>query len=102
MAQEAEMTGQNTYSRNYKPIVGMAIAGFALAALFCKIDGEAAQGCSLLDTAAWVALEVLHPLILAAWQVLQAYGCDHHRPLECLLQMLVSFWPPMVTMAGAV
>jgi len=53
------MTGQFTYSRNVKPIVGVAIAGFVLATEFCKLGGAAAQGCNLLDKTAWVALEVL-------------------------------------------
>ncbi len=50
------MTGQYTYSRNCKLIVGVAIVGFALATLFCKLDVAAAQGCNLLDETAWIAL----------------------------------------------
>src|SRR5438477_578888 len=63
------MKAQYIYSRNGKTMVGVAIVGFVLAALFCKLDGAAAQRCNLLDKTAWAALEVLRSVImLADWQ----------------------------------
>jgi hypothetical protein len=63
-----------TNSRNSKPIIDVAIAGPVLATLSYKLD-MTAQGCSLLGKAAWAALDVLRPLILAAWQSLPAFPC---------------------------
>ena len=94
------MTGQFTYSRNVKPIVGVAIAGFVLATEFCKLGGAAAQGCNLLDKTAWVALEVLRPVILAAWQSVPACLCGDSRFLQHLLQIVASIWPLLCVIAG--
>src|SRR5207245_2183278 len=60
------MTEPNKYFRNCNLIVEIAAVGFALATLFYKLDGATAQGCNLLDKTAWVALDVLRPVILAA------------------------------------
>jgi hypothetical protein len=94
------MTGPYTYSRNCKPIVGVAIVGFVLAILFCKLDGAAAQGCNLLDKTAWVALDVLRPVILAGWQAVSVYLCEDSRFLQHLLQIVASIWPLLCVMAG--
>ena len=95
------MTGQYTNSRNSKPIVGVAIAGLVLAALFCKLDGAAAQGRNLLDKTAWVALEALRLVILLAdWQALLAYLCKGSRFLQHLLQIGASIWPLLCVVAG--
>jgi hypothetical protein len=95
------MTGQYTYSRNGKPIVGVAVVGFVLATLFCKLDGATAQGCNLLDKTAWVALEVLRPVImLADWQAVSACLCEGSRILQHLLQIGASIWPLLCVMAA--
>src|SRR6267378_884038 len=78
------MMGQYTDSRNFRPIVRVAIAGFVLATGFCKLGGVAAQGCNLLDKNAWVALEVLRPVILSAWQSVPACLCEDSRVLRTL------------------
>ena len=93
------MKGQYKYSRNRKLTVEVAIVGFVLATLFYNLDG-AAQRCSLLDTAAWVALEVLRPLILAAWQSVPSYLCEDSRFLQHWLQIGASIWPLLCVMAG--
>jgi hypothetical protein len=95
------MTGQFTYFRNCKPNVGVGIVGFVLATLFCKLDGATAQGCNLLDKTAWVALEVLRPVVLLAdWQAVSAYLCEDSRFLQHLLQIVASIWPLLCVMAG--
>jgi len=69
------MNAQYKNSQNPKPIVEVAIVGIVLATLLYA--QWVAQGCSLLDKAAWVALEVLRPVILAAgnlcWCSLQGF-----------------------------
>jgi len=94
------MTGQYTFSRNCKAIVGVAIAGFVLATLFCKLDAATAQGCNLFDKTAWVAIEVLRPVILSGWQSVPACLCGDSRLLEHLLQIVASIWPLLCVIAG--
>lgn len=95
------MTGQYTFSRNRKAIVGVAIAGFVLATLFCKLDAATAQRCNLFDKTAWVALEVLRPVILLGdWQAVSAYLCQDSRSLQLLLQIVASIGPLLCVMAG--
>ena len=93
------MKGQYKYIRNSKPIVGVAIVGFVLVTLSCKLDATA-QGCSLFNRAAWVALEVLRPVILAAWQSVPACLCEDSRLLQHVLQIGASIWPLLCVIAG--
>jgi len=96
------MKAQYIYSRNGKTMVGVAIVGFVLAALFCKLDGAAAQRCNLLEKTAWAALEVLRSVImLADWQAVSAYLCEDSRFLQHLLQIGVSIWPLLFAMASS-
>jgi hypothetical protein len=92
------MKGQYKYFRNSKPIVE-AIVGFVIATLFCKLD-LTAQGCSLFNKAAWVALEVLRPVILSAWQSVPACLCEDSRYLQYVLQIGASIWPLLCVIAG--
>ena len=95
------MTGLYTYSRTCKPVVGLAITGFVLASLFCNLDGAPPQGCNLFDKTAWVALDVLHMVILLAdWQAVLAYPCEGSRFLEHVLQIGTSIWPLLCVMAS--
>ncbi|PYU10490.1 MAG: hypothetical protein DMG29_17400 [Acidobacteria bacterium] len=87
------MTEPNKYFRNCNLIVEIAAVGFALATLSYKLDGAAAQGCNLLDKTAWVALDVLRPVILGGWQAVPAYLCEDSSFLQHLLQIVASIWP---------
>ena len=81
------------YSRNYKPLVGVAIVTFTLPTLFCTFGGSAAAGCKLLGKTAWVALGLLRSVILLAdWQPVSAYLWDDSRLLQHLLQIMASIW----------
>jgi len=93
------MKGQYKFFRNSRPIAEVAIVGFVLATLFCKFD-LTAQGCSLLDKAAWVALVVLRPVILAAWQSVPLCLCADSSFLHHLLQIAASIWPLLCVIAG--
>ncbi len=96
------MTRQHTRSRSLKSVAGTAVVGLGLVILFGKLDGPAAQLTNFLGTGARETLELLPSLVPAAWQALQAYVFDHQRFSPCLLQMLVSFWPLLHVVAGAV
>lgn len=87
------MATQYIYSRNRKPILGVASVGFVFAT-FCALGGAAAQACSLLGNTAWVASTVLRSVILlAGWQAMSAYLFEDSRLLQHLLQIVSSIWP---------
>ncbi len=94
------MKGQYTYSRNSKRIAGGAVVGFALATLFCELDGVVAQGSNLLGDTAWVALEVLRPVILAGWQSMPAHLGENSGCLQRLFQVVASLWPLLCVLVG--
>jgi hypothetical protein len=93
------MKGQNTHSGNWERIVEVGIAGFALAILFCKIDG-AANGWNLFDETARVVVEALRPVILAGWQCVPACLSENARCLHHLPQIVASIWPLLGVIAG--
>jgi hypothetical protein len=87
------MTEQHIYSRKCKPTVGVGIVGFGLAT-FCQLGGAATQGCNLLSSTAWAALEVLRSVIvLASWHAMSAYLCEDSGALQHLLRLVASIWP---------
>jgi hypothetical protein len=94
------MTRHRLHPGNSKPIVGSAITGLAFAALFCKLEGATVQGCCFVETVAWVALEVLRPLILAAWPSVPSYLLEDARLLQHLVQFLASLRPLLCLTAG--
>lgn len=95
------MGRQNTYSANLKRIAAVAIVGFAVAALFYKLDGAAGHGCDLLRGAAWVALRILRPILLFGWQTVQAYLYDNSGRLQHLLpQIVASFGSLLCSVVG--
>jgi ABC-type nitrate/sulfonate/bicarbonate transport system permease component len=96
------MTRQHTYSQSLKPIAGAALAGLGIAVLLGSLDLATAQLSHFLGTSAYSVIGVLPSIVPAALQVLQAFAFDYERSLQCFLQMLVSFWPLLAVMAGAV
>jgi hypothetical protein len=93
------MKGRHKYFRNGKPIAQVAIVAFVLATLSCRLD-VTTQGCNLLDKAAWVALEVLRPVILAASQSVPDCLCQDSRFLQHVLQIVVSVRPLLRVIAS--
>jgi len=90
----------NTHSRNRKPIVKVAIAGFLLATLFCMLRGVAAQECLLFHNVAWVALELVRPAVSAVCQSALAHFCERSTLLQHLLQIVACDWPLLWVTAG--
>ena len=91
-----------TYSRARKPVVGAVIAAFVLAALSYALHGIAAHGCGLLENASWVVLEVLRPIIRAAWGSMSAYLCEGSGILQHVVQIVASSGPLLCGIAGLV
>jgi hypothetical protein len=94
------MGRQNTHSGNLKRVAPVAIVGFAVAALFYKLDGGAGHGCDLLKEAAWVALRLLRPVLLFGWETVQAYLYDNSGCLQHLPQIVASFGSLLCGMVG--
>jgi hypothetical protein len=94
------MTEPNKYSMNGNLLVEVAAVLFVLATLSYHLDGAAAQGCSLVDRAAWVALDVFRPAILACWRAISTYLCEDSTVLQHLLQMVASIWQLLCIVAG--
>ncbi|MBZ5655280.1 MAG: hypothetical protein LAO56_08365 [Acidobacteriia bacterium] len=89
------MARQHTISQTVKSIAGSALVGPGLFILFGNLDGAAAQLGHLLRCTPCDGLGLLSSVILAA-------SFDHQRLLEGLVQMLVSFWPLLFVIGGAV
>src|SRR6266571_307355 len=98
--QEANMAKQRTPSRSLKSIVGTALAGLGLFVLSGNLDAAAAQLGALLSITAAAPCLLPH-VVLAALQALQAHSFDHQWFLPGPLQMLVSFWPALLSIIGA-
>ena len=91
------MARQQTPSQSAKSIAVPVLIGLELGSL-----NEAACHLSHFFSAiATEALGILPSVVLAIWQPSQAFASDPQRLLECLFQMLLSFWPAILTMAGA-
>ena len=93
------MARQHKSTQRLRSIAGAAVIGLGLVLLFGKIDGPAAQLTHLLGTAGSGALDLLPYFVPVA---LQAYAFDHLRFSPCALHMLVSFWPLLHVLAGAI
>jgi hypothetical protein len=94
------MDKQYTSSRKWKGIAVGAIAGFALAALFYRLNGGAGHGCDVLSETAWFILKILHPVMVAGGQSVEAYLAENTRCLRHLLQIVASVGPVLCCVAG--
>ena len=91
-----------TYSRVRKPVVGAVIAAFVLAALSYALHGIAAHGCGLFENASWVVLEVLRPIIRAAWGSMSAYLCEDSGIWQHVAGIVRSIGPLLCVIVGLV
>jgi hypothetical protein len=88
------MATQHRPSQTFRSIAGSALVGLGLFILFGNLGGAAAQLRHLLSVPG-EGLGLLASVILAA-------SFDHRRLLHGLLQMLLSFWPLLFVIVGAV
>lgn len=94
------MAARQTFSRNLKSIAGAILFAVGLFLLFVHLDELAAQAGNVADTSAR-GLGMLPALGLAGWHAVQAYTFDQARFLSGLQQILISFWPLVLIVAGA-
>lgn len=89
------MATQHTPCQTLKSIAGSALVGPGLFILFGNLDGAAVRLSHLLGPAPGEGFGVLSSVIFAA-------SFDHQRLLQVLLELLVSFWPLLFVIIGAV
>jgi hypothetical protein len=82
-------------------IAGTALAGAGIHILLENLECAGGELKEVLCGVAGVGLGILPSIVLAGWQAIQAYGLDYQRHLECLVQLLLSFWPLLLAVAGA-
>jgi hypothetical protein len=92
------MSGQRTAF--YKSIGGATLVGVGTLVLYENPAGEIAQLRHVLGANGSDGLGVLPAVVLATSQAVRACAFDHHGLMPCLLRMLVSFWPPLLVIAG--
>ena len=90
----------NTWSR--RQVLEAACVASALITLSYGLHGMAAQGCGLLGQASWIALEVLRPMVLAAWESMTGYVCQGSGLLQHVLQTVASIGPLFCVVVGLV
>jgi hypothetical protein len=95
------MERQGTHSPSFKSIAGSALVGLGILVAMGNLGWFALLRNCFCATAG-DALGVLPCLILAACQVVQAYVLHQHGVLGWLLQMLVSLWPLLPGVSGAI
>jgi hypothetical protein len=96
------MSRQNTTSRGQKGIAGAAVVALGLVTVFEVLEGPAARWMiNLLGPGTRTVMELLLSLIPVVWQILQACAFDHQWYFGCPLEMLVSCWPLLHAVAGA-
>lgn len=88
--------------RSSKSIAGTAFVGVGMFILYGNMAEAVAQLRHVLGANGSEALGVLPAVILATSQVAHTCAFDHQGILQCLLRMLISFWPPILVIVGTV
>jgi hypothetical protein len=94
------MARQQTSTRSLLSITGATLLILGLVLIFSNID-EFAVHITNSFPAPMKNLGMLPALGLAGLSALQVYLSDHSRFFSALLQFLVSFWPLLLVVAGA-
>jgi hypothetical protein len=95
------MATRQTSSRSLKSIAGAAALSFGVLVLFVNLDGLAARLPSAIGNPS-APLSPLPALGLAGLHAAQAYTFDRAGFLSSLQQILLSFWPLILIILGAV
>ena len=95
------MVAKQTSPRSMQSIAGALLLALGFLLLFSNLDAVAAQFTNTAGTSGYQMLEMLPALVLALLHGLQSYVFDHARFLSALLQILVSFWPLVLVIIGA-
>ncbi len=88
-------------ARSLTSIAGAFLLAVGFLILFSNLDAAAARIAYATGNTGGHVLETLPALVLALLHGLQAYVFDHAGFLSGVLQFLVSFWPLILILAGA-
>jgi hypothetical protein len=95
------MERQHLRTRILEIIGGTALAAAGIHILLENLECVGGKLKEALCGIAGVGLGILPSIVLAGLEAMQAYGLDYQRHLECLVQLLLSFWPLLFAVAGA-
>ena len=95
------MAAQQTSSKSLTSIVGALLLALGFLILFSNLDAAATQITNAAGSSGGRLLEIVPSLVLALLHGLQAYVFDHARFLSGVLEFLVSFWPLILILTGA-
>jgi hypothetical protein len=96
------MESRQPSTKTLKSITGAALVALGFMILFANVDGVLSSTGSFASTSANEALGALPALGLAALHTAQAYTFDRAGFFSALQQILVSFWPLLLVMIGAI
>jgi hypothetical protein len=99
--QEGSMAARRATSQNLKSIAGATFIALGLAFLFANLDEVAVSLNNSAGVPVHQAPGILPTLGLAALYAVQSYAFNHEGFLSSLLQILVSFWPVILILVGA-
>lgn len=96
------MAARKASSKRLISIAGAFLFALGLMILIANLDGIEASLSSFAGISANGALGILPAIGLAGLHALQAYTFDRDAFLSCFRQILVSFWPLLLVIAGVV
>jgi len=95
------MANQQRTSKGLKSVFGAALLALGFLLLFVNLDAVEASASKILGSQASSGLECIPAIILATSHALQTYAFDHEGFLFVVQQILISFWPLILVIAGA-
>lgn len=95
------MADRRATSQSLKSIAGASFIALGLVILLTNLDGVVASLSNCGGIYTHEAMGILPALGLAALHAAQSYAFGHAGFLSSLLQILVSFWPVILIVAGA-
>ncbi len=96
------MANRRATLQSLKSITGASLFALGLMILFANLDGIAASLSDCAGIYVHEATGILPALGLAALHAAQSYAFDHAAFLASLQRILVSFWPVILILVGAV
>jgi hypothetical protein len=95
------MNAQQITPKRLTSVAGALLLALGFLILFSNLDAAAAQLANAAGASAEHGMEMFPALVLAVLHGLRAYVFDHARFLAGLRQFLVSFWPLILILTGA-
>jgi hypothetical protein len=95
------MTARQATSQSLKSIAGASLFVLGLVLLFSNLDGVSSFLTNFDGVSRYEAIGTLPALGLAVLHAVEAYTFDHEAFVSGFQQILVSFWPVILILTGA-